>query len=87
MKTFTVKDFAKDFRLSEKVARRRIYRLIENGDVKQTSSGSYPVKYVEKLKINWHDPFNKCKRGNHEEIISGLIADCFKRSSPILKRK
>ena len=63
MKTFTVKDFAKDFRLGEKAARNRIQRLIEKGEIEQSSSGSYPVTYTEKLKFNWHDPFNRCKRG------------------------
>ena len=63
MKTFTVRDFAEDLRVSEKAARHRIQRLIEKGEIEQLPSGTYPVKYTEKMKFNWHDPFNRCKRG------------------------
>jgi len=62
MKTFTVKEFAKDFRLGEKAARNRIRKLMDDGEVEQLPSCVYPLKYTEKVKFNWHDPFNKCKR-------------------------
>ena len=82
-KTFTIKDFANDLRISEKVARRRLNDMELNRKVMRVSDG-YPIVYTTSFHTaKWHDPFNKCMRGDHEKIIDCVIASYVKRKSAI----
>ena len=86
-KIFTIKDFAKDLRVSEKVARRRLNDMELSRKVMRVSD-RYPIVYTTSFhKARWHDPFNKCMRGDHEKIIDCVIASYIKHKSPISERQ
>ena len=88
-KTFTIKDFAKELRISDKAARLRIKTMERERKIVRISEGVYPIVYQTalSLKERWHDPFNKCKRGDHEKIIDCVIASYVKRKGPVSERQ
>lgn len=77
--TFTIKEFASKQCLDIRTARRKLSSLEDAGSVRRVNKDGAEVLYVVSNKTKWHDPFNKCKRGNHEKIVASLLAQYIKR--------
>lgn len=61
----TIKDFARDKKISPKAARSRLDRMVEQGLMvkRKGSKAQFIYEKVKPIKIKWHDPFNRIERG------------------------
>jgi predicted ArsR family transcriptional regulator len=61
----TIKDFAREKKISPKAARNRLDRLVERGLMvrKRGLRAEFVYQAVQPVEIRWHDPFNRIERG------------------------
>jgi hypothetical protein len=64
MKMFTIKEYAKQSKITERAARKQLDRKVESGYMKRKRGAHrYMYYYADQTPaFNWHDPFNKIRR-------------------------
>ena len=57
----TIKDFAREKKISPKAARGRLDRMVERGLMvrRRGLRAEFTYEAVQPVEVKWHDPFNK----------------------------
>ena len=61
----TIKDFAREKKISPKAARSRLDRMVERGLMvrRRGLRAEFTYHEVQPVEVKWHDPFNRIERG------------------------
>ena len=61
----TIKDFAREKKISPKAARGRLDRMVERGLMvkRRGLRAEFIYEEVQPAEVRWHDPFNRIDRG------------------------
>ena len=61
----TIKDFAREKKISFKAARGRLDRMVERGLMvrRRGLRAEFTYEVVQPVEVKWHDPFNRIERG------------------------
>ena len=61
----TIKDFAREKKISPKAARGRLDRMVERGLMvrRRGLRAEFVYQAAQPVEVRWHDPFNRIERG------------------------
>ena len=61
----TIKDFAREKKISPKAARSRLDRMVDQGLMvrRRGLRAEFVYQAVQPVEVRWHDPFNRIERG------------------------